>query len=73
MAASGKKPLMRSLGEFFGHIKRGFKTPVKGAPDPNRTVVRESIQEKAIETPEGPITLRRTTIDEVELPRRPQG
>lgn len=61
-----KKPIIRSLGEFFGHIARGIKTPV----DPKRKVIREHIEEKSVETPEGPLTLRRRTIDEVELPPR---
>lgn len=61
-----KKPIIRSLGEFFGHIARGFKTPI----DPNRKVIREHVEEKSLDTPEGPLTLRRRTIDEVELPPR---
>ena len=64
---------MRSLGEFFGHIAKGVRTPLKKEPasDPRRTVVREQVQEANVETPAGPVTLRRTTIDEVEVPPRP--
>lgn len=59
MPDSRNKPLMRSLGEFFGHIIKGFRT------DPNRKVVRREIQE---EQRDG-VTLRRTTIEEVEIDR----
>lgn len=61
---------MRSLGEFFGHIARGVKAPVT---KPRATVVREQVQEARVETPEGPLTLRRRTIDEVEVPQRTPG
>ncbi len=64
-----KKPMMRSLGEFFGHVARGFRTPV-GPRQPQTRVVREEVQEKSLDTPQGPVTLRRRTIDEVELPPR---
>ncbi len=58
-----KKTLARSLGEFFGHIARGVKT------DPSRKVVRKEVEE---EEREG-MTLRRTTIEEIELhPRKNQ-
>ncbi len=56
------KSLMRSLGEFFGHIARGVKTPVAGS---DRREVGRSVEEEQVETPRGQVTLRRTTIDEV--------
>ena len=56
---SRDKTLMRSLGEFFGHIVRGIRTD----PARRRTVVRHETEEQ----PRGPITLRRTTIDEIEF------
>lgn len=59
------KSLMRSLGEFVGHVARGFKTPVG---KPRRHEVGRSIEEQRVETPRGPVTVRRTTIEEVELP-----
>ena len=64
--SSPQKPLLRSLGEFFGHVARGFKAPL--TPPPKRTVVREEVQEQRVETPRGQVTLRRTTIDEIEGP-----
>lgn len=60
MAEKKDKPLMRSLGEFFGHIIRGVKT------DPSerkRTVVRKQIEEED----RGDMVLRRTTIEEIEI------
>jgi hypothetical protein len=61
------KPLMRSLGEFFGHIVHGIKTDVT-KPDTNRTVTRQTIEEETKQTAQGPVILRRTIIEEVELP-----
>jgi hypothetical protein len=58
---SSDKSVMRSLGEFFGHVIKGVKT------DPTKKVVAKRVQEHVAETPRGPVTLRRTTIDEVEL------
>ncbi len=61
------KPLMRSLGEFFGHIVRAVKTDAAKAPAPRAEVRRETAEETR-DTPAGPVTLRRTTIEEIELP-----
>jgi hypothetical protein len=55
---------MRSLGEFVGHIARGVKAPV--APKSHTT--HKEIHEETRDTPQGKITLRRTTIEEIELP-----
>ncbi len=52
-----KKTLARSLGEFFGHIAKGVKT------DPSKKVLRKEVEE---EQRDG-MTLRRTTIEEIEL------
>jgi len=56
----GRKPLMRSLGEFFGHIIKGAKT------DPAKKVIRKEVEE---ERREDGMILRRTTIEEVEVRR----
>jgi hypothetical protein len=53
------KPLMRSLGEFVGHIYRA----VKADPGKRRTVLNRTSQE----IDRGNITLRRTTVDEIEI------
>ncbi|MEK6702428.1 MAG: hypothetical protein AABZ53_09205 [Planctomycetota bacterium] len=66
MADGKKKPLARSLGEFFGILWDAAKTDVSKPPSTPATVVRKDVQEKTVETPRGAITLRRTTIDEVE-------
>jgi hypothetical protein len=59
MSTTNRKPLMRSLGEFFGHIVKAVKT------DPQKKVVRRTVEEEK----QGDITLRRTTIEEVEIKR----
>lgn len=58
--ASKRKPLMRCLGEFAGHIIKGVKTPAESP--------REEVSRKVEERTENGVTLRRTTIDEIELP-----
>ena len=53
---------MRCLGEFFGNIAKGVKT--KPGEDPERVEVNRTVEET---TNEQGVTLRRTTIDEVEV------
>jgi hypothetical protein len=67
MAESQNKPLMRSLGEFFGHIVKAIKTD----PGKKRTVLKEKTKQED----RGNVTLRRTTIDEIEIhePKDPSG
>lgn len=57
MSAEHNKPLMRCLGEFVGHIFRAVKSDVR-----TREVAR-NVEEKK----ESKMTLRRTTIDEIEI------
>lgn len=52
---------MRSLGEFVGHVFKGIRT------DPAKKVVRKEVQEQRRD--DG-VILRRTTIEEVEIPRK---
>jgi hypothetical protein len=61
---SDDKPLMRSLGEFFGEIWKGVKT------DPTRPgrVSKRRVEERVEQTEAGPVILRRTIIEEVILP-----
>jgi hypothetical protein len=54
------KTLMRSLGEFVGHIWHGVTT------NPRKKTIRKTVEE---EDRDG-VTLRRTTIEEIEI-RRP--
>ncbi len=56
---SKPKPLMRSLGEFVGHIYKAVKTN----PKQRRVVLNRSRSEED----RGNVTLRRTTIDEIEI------
>ncbi|MHC4103205.1 MAG: hypothetical protein ACYS15_08935 [Planctomycetota bacterium] len=67
MSDSKNKPLMRSLGEFFGHIVKAVKTD----PGKKRTVLEKKTQQED----RGNLTLRRTTIDEIEIhePKDPRG
>ncbi len=67
MVDSKKKPLMRSLGEFVGHIVKA----VRSDPSKQQTVMSKSVDEEN----HGNITLRRTTIDEIEIhdPKDPSG
>jgi len=59
MSDSKKKPLMRSLGEFFGHIVKAVRTN----PSKEQTVISKSVEQED----HGNITLRRTTIEEIEI------
>lgn len=61
MPSNDDKPLMRSLGEFFGHIISGVKT------DPTKKVVRKDVEVETRETKEGKVVLRRTIVEEVEV------
>ena len=69
-----RKTIMRSLGEFVGHIwHAAAKDP---DPDKERTVVRHEVEESERDTPGGKVTLRRNRMYEfvdrlinVALPR----
>jgi len=65
-----KKKLMRSLGEFFGHIWQGATREIDGpdGADARRVVTRQSSESTTCDCGEGPVTLRRTIIEEIELP-----
>lgn len=64
MPAPEKKPLMRSLGEFVGHIVKGVRT------NPAKKTIRKEVQEQRRE--DG-VILRRTTIEEVEIRKGDSG
>lgn len=59
MAKKTNKSLMRNLGEFVGHIVKGAKSD----PAKRKQVIRKDVTE---EKRDG-ITLRRTTIEEIEM------
>jgi hypothetical protein len=54
------KSLMQCLGEFAGHIVKAIKQPA----DSNTTTVRHETSEEQ----QGNVVLRRTVIEEVEMP-----
>jgi len=63
-----KKSISRSVGEFFGHIFKGVRTRVD---DSGREVERTEVSRTVKEEQRGEnVTLRRTTIDEIEVRRR---
>lgn len=66
--------LMRSLGQFFGHLGQAIRTdPAKADKTaPEKHEVRREVEEREETTPDGrKVTVRRTTIEEIELePRR---
>jgi hypothetical protein len=64
---SPQKPtsLARSLGQFFGHLWTSTTKPAPGNP---KVEVRRETTQHQVDTPTGPVTLRRTTIEEIELP-----
>ena len=64
MPAGHRKSLMRSLGEFFGHIVHATKTDVSQTEQ--RTVLRHDVQEEQRSASGGVVTLRRTTTEEIE-------
>lgn len=66
MAAAKNKPLMRNIGEFFGHILKGVRT------DPSkRSAYKHVVNKKVEEIEKDNMILRRTTIDEVEFKNPP--
>jgi len=65
-ARSEKSPA-RALGEFVGHIRAGIKAKPDAA-SPRRREVSRTVDEETRDTSRGRVTLRRTVIDEVELP-----
>ncbi|MFO0831874.1 MAG: hypothetical protein U0637_08515 [Phycisphaerales bacterium] len=53
------------LGGFCGEIIKAIRTPVHGPG----VHVRTFVQESEVETPEGRVHVRRTTVDEVRKAR----
>ncbi len=68
--AKDETPLMRALGQFFGEVWKGVKSdPRSGAAgDPGVTKSRQRVEEREVETEQGPVILRRTTIEEIIVP-----
>jgi hypothetical protein len=63
MPSPGDKPLMRSIGEFFGEVWKGVKT------DPGQPrIARRTVEQRTVDTESGRVILRRTVIEEVITP-----
>ena len=72
--------ILRSLGQFVGHIVDSIKTdpdapsapPQPGAePPPSQAViVKHEVEDQTRQTPKGTVRVRRTVIEEVELDPR---
>jgi len=59
------KSLARNLGEFFGHLWSGVKADPK-TPEKRKQTLRSEIEEESRPAPGGKVTLRRTTVEELE-------
>ena len=64
MTGQEPKSIMRSLGEFVGHVAKGIRTDPSA---PKTTEVRREVETER----RGDVVLRRTTIEEVEMPADP--
>lgn len=65
--AGDNKTLMRSLGEFVGHIWKAVKTePDEGI---ERRELSRRTESETRDTDAGTVTLRRTTVEEIEIRR----
>lgn len=58
-----RKGLMRSLGEFVGHIGRAIRSD----PAREKSEVRRETEVEERRGEEGRVILRRTTIEEMEV------
>lgn len=72
MAGKTDKSIMRSLGEFVGHVWAGIKTdPSKPGQVKRKTKTKKQVLEKETrEELRGDVTLRETTIREIEFRER---
>ena len=67
---TNEKSLARSLGEFFGHIRAGIRSkPTDSRAPRDRREVSRTVDEETVDSPRGKVTLRRTVIEEIDLPR----
>lgn len=70
MDPQDKKSLSRSLGEFFGHIWKGVQEPVEGNSG-SKQILRQETTEQVRETEQGKVIVRRTVVEELEIPTQP--
>jgi len=57
------KTIARSLGEFFGHLWHGGVKKDVGA---HKQTLKRDVQERTQPAPGGKVTVRRTTVEEIE-------
>jgi len=69
MGEQDKKSIMRSLGEFCGHVWKGV-TADPAKPGAQKRIVRHDAEEQDASDEDNRVTLRRTTIEEVEIEPR---
>jgi hypothetical protein len=69
---TNRKSIARSLGEFVGHIYRGATADVQKENEPSNRVVSEHHESEQRDTARGSVTIRRTIIEEVDLPEENQ-
>jgi hypothetical protein len=62
------KPVMRSLGEFFGEVWKGLRADPRALQQGR--VARRTIEQETRDTPMGKVILRRTIVEEVIVPER---
>lgn len=67
---SNKESLPRSLGKFTGEIWRALTAPASGKQTHE---VKRTIETEERDTPSGKVTLRRTTIEEIEIDKKGDG
>lgn len=70
MDSKADKSLSRSLGEFFGNIWKGVRAPVE-PPPAQRQILRHETTEQVRATESGNVIVRRTVIEELEIPAKP--
>ena len=73
-----KRPsIMRSLGQFFGHVIQGAKSDVRKPEDKQRVELKREVEEATRDAPPelggGKMTVRRTTIEEIEVEEKSTG
>lgn len=71
MPPHARKPLMRSLGEFVGHIWSGVKADPGGGGRVERR--RETAEKETIDEQGRRVILRRTVVEEVEVRGKESG
>ncbi|MEI7657263.1 MAG: hypothetical protein WCK33_04290 [Phycisphaerae bacterium] len=71
MSQPANKSIMRSLGEFCGHVLKGVRTDPAAPGGPVSRVARERVEEELRDTPAGRVLVRRTVIEEILVPSAP--